>query len=64
MIIWANAFAIEQYSPNDIQMLSDAPNHHVFCLLGPNAKSSNNPTILCAVQVFDRSCMFKDLIYF
>lgn len=44
-------------TPNDLQMLSDAPAHHIFCLLGPfgsGADSSNLntlPEILCVVQV-------------
>jgi N-acetyltransferase 10 len=43
-------------TPNDLQMLSDAPAHHIFCLLGPfGAQSTKNlhalPEILCVVQV-------------
>jgi N-acetyltransferase 10 len=41
-------------TPNDLQMLSDAPAHHIFCLLGPivNSKTlSGLPEILCVVQV-------------
>ncbi len=41
-------------TPNDLQMLSDAPAHHIFCLLGPMpAGSTMNglPEILCVVQV-------------
>ena len=29
-------------SPNDLQMLSDAPAHHLFCLLGPISPSSTS----------------------
>lgn len=39
-------------SPNDLQMMSDAPAHHLFCLLGPvdeNAKSL--PEVLVVIQV-------------
>ncbi|KAL7290295.1 hypothetical protein TKK_0015995 [Trichogramma kaykai] len=39
-------------SPNDLQMLADAPAHHLFCLLGPiepNQKSL--PEILVVIQV-------------
>ncbi|XP_043271018.1 RNA cytidine acetyltransferase isoform X2 [Venturia canescens] len=39
-------------SPNDLQMMSDAPAHHLFCLLGPvdpNRKSL--PEILVVIQV-------------
>ena len=39
-------------TPNDLQMLSDAPAHHLFCLLGPVDPNSNAlPEILCVVQV-------------
>lgn len=41
-------------TPNDLQMLSDAPAHHIFCLLGPVAAGSQMsglPEILCVVQV-------------
>ena len=42
-------------SPNDLQLLSDAPAHAVFVLLGPlktdGGKKNETPDILCAVQV-------------
>lgn len=39
-------------SPNDLMLMSDAPAHHLFVLLGPiNPESSDLPEILCAVQV-------------
>ena len=44
-------------SPNDLQLLSDAPAHAVFVLLGPLGQNSDSnakndvPDILCAVQV-------------
>lgn len=41
--------------PNDLQLLSDAPAHHIFALLGPSAESQGNagqlPDIFCVVQV-------------
>ncbi len=37
-------------SPNDLQMMSDAPAHHLFCLLGPT-KGDSLPEVLCAIQV-------------
>ncbi|KAL3793559.1 hypothetical protein ACHAW5_002839 [Stephanodiscus triporus] len=41
-------------TPNDLQMLSDAPAHNVFVLLGPSAEQSNGgdalPDILAIVQ--------------
>ncbi|RZF38829.1 hypothetical protein LSTR_LSTR000532 [Laodelphax striatellus] len=39
-------------SPNDLQMMSDAPAHHLFCLLGPvNPQSKSLPEVLCVIQV-------------
>lgn len=42
-------------SPNDLQLLSDAPSHAIFVLMGKiktgDKKSSEMPDILCAVQV-------------
>ncbi|EGC37654.1 hypothetical protein DICPUDRAFT_149730 [Dictyostelium purpureum] len=40
-------------SPNDLLLMSDAPDHHLFVLLGPVDENSSNgiPEILCAVQV-------------
>ncbi|KAK1928471.1 RNA cytidine acetyltransferase [Phytophthora citrophthora] len=42
-------------TPNDLQLLSDAPAHHVFALLGPGAEAQGNagqlPDVLCVVQV-------------
>ena len=39
-------------SPNDLQLMSDAPAHQLFVLLGPEALAGSGvPSILCAVQV-------------
>ncbi|XP_033102621.1 RNA cytidine acetyltransferase-like [Anneissia japonica] len=39
-------------TPNDLQLLSDAPAHHVFCLLGPVDTTLNTlPEVLCVIQV-------------
>uniref|UniRef100_A0A8C2D4V9 RNA cytidine acetyltransferase n=1 Tax=Cyprinus carpio TaxID=7962 RepID=A0A8C2D4V9_CYPCA len=39
-------------SPNDLQMLSDAPAHHLFCLLPPvPPRQSSLPEVLAVVQV-------------
>ncbi|XP_022083616.1 RNA cytidine acetyltransferase-like isoform X2 [Acanthaster planci] len=39
-------------TPNDLQLLSDAPAHHIFCLLGPVDPTQNAlPEILCVLQV-------------
>ena len=39
-------------SPNDLQLLSDAPAHAIFVLMGPlGADRTKYPDILCVVQV-------------
>ncbi|XP_047003929.1 RNA cytidine acetyltransferase [Schistocerca americana] len=39
-------------SPNDLQMMSDAPAHHLFCLLGPvDPNKKSLPEILVVIQV-------------
>ncbi|KAJ4896110.1 UPF0202 protein [Raphanus sativus] len=39
-------------SPNDLQLLADAPAHHLFVLLGPVDESQSKlPDILCVIQV-------------
>ncbi|GFN76132.1 RNA cytidine acetyltransferase [Plakobranchus ocellatus] len=39
-------------SPNDLQLLSDAPAHHIFVLLGPvQANQGELPEVLCVLQV-------------
>eukprot|EP00095_Tigriopus_kingsejongensis_P007801 maker-scaffold370_size193435-snap-gene-0.44 protein:Tk07801 transcript:maker-scaffold370_size193435-snap-gene-0.44-mRNA-1 annotation:"n-acetyltransferase 10 isoform x1" len=39
-------------SPNDLQMMSDAPAHHLFCLLGPiGSQAQVLPEVLCVIQV-------------
>lgn len=39
-------------SPNDLQLLSDAPAHHVFVLLGPlDPSTAALPEVLCVLQV-------------
>lgn len=38
-------------TPNDLQMISDAPAHHLFCLLPPGKKTGSLPEALCFVQV-------------
>jgi len=38
-------------TPNDLQMLSDAPAHHLFCLLGPISKKDQLPEVLVIIQV-------------
>lgn len=50
-----NIFVSSHYknTPNDLQLLSDAPAHGVFVLLGPIQEGTADglPDILCAVQV-------------
>ncbi|XP_073977279.1 RNA cytidine acetyltransferase l(1)G0020 isoform X2 [Rhodnius prolixus] len=39
-------------SPNDLQLMSDAPAHHLFCLLGPvDPKKTILPEVLCVIQI-------------
>ncbi|MCO5612539.1 hypothetical protein L7F22_066807 [Adiantum nelumboides] len=39
-------------TPNDLQLMSDAPAHHLFVLLGPVDESQNTmPDIFCVAQV-------------
>ncbi|CAH9071184.1 unnamed protein product [Cuscuta epithymum] len=39
-------------SPDDLQLMADAPAHHLFVLLGPVDESKNHlPDILCVIQV-------------
>ncbi|XP_060695058.1 RNA cytidine acetyltransferase [Hemiscyllium ocellatum] len=39
-------------SPNDLQILSDAPAHHLFCLLPPVQPTQNSlPEVLAVIQV-------------
>ncbi|XP_057501011.1 RNA cytidine acetyltransferase 1 [Actinidia eriantha] len=39
-------------SPNDLQLMADAPAHHLYVLLGPVDESKNHlPDILCVIQV-------------
>lgn len=38
-------------SPNDLLLLSDAPAHRLFVLLGPNNEEGELPDVLCVVQV-------------
>ena len=38
-------------SPNDLQLMSDAPAHRLFVLLGPRQDAHTLPDILCVIQV-------------
>lgn len=54
-------------SPNDLQLMADAPAHHLFVLLGPVDESQNVlPDIFCVIQVclegqISRSSALKSL---
>lgn len=53
-------------TPNDLQLMSDAPAHHLFILLGPAAESeeggSGIPDILCVMQVAIEGELSKESI--
>uniref|UniRef100_A0A5K3F4M6 RNA cytidine acetyltransferase n=3 Tax=Mesocestoides corti TaxID=53468 RepID=A0A5K3F4M6_MESCO len=50
-------------SPNDLQLLSDAPAHHIFCLLAPYDPSSGRvPEILCVIQVCLEGKINRDVV--
>lgn len=50
-------------SPNDLQLLSDAPAHHIFCLLAPYDPSSGRvPEILCVIQVCLEGKINRDIV--
>jgi hypothetical protein len=39
--------------PNDLQLLSDAPAHKLYVLLGPGDQGSDKiPDVLCVIQVW------------
>jgi len=50
-------------SPNDLQLLSDAPAHHIFVLLGPVTPGSLElPEVLCVLQVCLEGEISKNII--
>ncbi|VEL28656.1 unnamed protein product [Protopolystoma xenopodis] len=50
-------------SPNDLQMLSDAPAHHIFALLTPyDPHSGRVPVILCVLQVCLEGKINQDIV--
>ncbi|PAA81997.1 hypothetical protein BOX15_Mlig012688g11, partial [Macrostomum lignano] len=53
-------------SPNDLQMLSDAPAHHIFVLLGPFDKQAGPnqlPEILSVLQVCLEGAINRDSVH-
>lgn len=70
LLIFLSALVF-QNSPNDLQLLSDAPAHHLFCLLPPVPPSQNSlPEVLAVVQVrataskspMNRQCLQNSLL--
>lgn len=49
-------------SPNDLQMISDAPAHHLFCLIPPGSRPGTLPEVLCFIQVCLEGEISKDTI--
>ncbi|XP_067143398.1 RNA cytidine acetyltransferase [Centruroides vittatus] len=50
-------------SPNDLQLMSDAPAHHLFCLLPPvNPNVKQLPKVLCVIQVCLEGEISKDSV--
>ncbi|RWS24897.1 N-acetyltransferase-like protein, partial [Leptotrombidium deliense] len=53
-------------SPNDLQMMSDAPAHHLFCLLPPMSAADKAkgklPEVLCFLQICLEGEISKDTI--
>jgi N-acetyltransferase 10 len=46
-------------SPNDLQLISDAPAHRLYVLLGPRQNNTQLPDILCAIQVCEEGNISK-----
>lgn len=50
-------------SPNDLQLLSDAPAHHIFVLLGPVATDAVSiPEVLSVLQVCLEGAIGQDFV--
>ena len=51
-------------TPDDLQLLSDAPAHHIFCLLGPTHPDKQTlPEVLCVVQVCLEGAISKKSVH-
>jgi len=52
-------------SPNDLQLMSDAPAHRLFVLLGPvdPTAATQLPDVLCVVQVALEGKINKELVH-
>jgi len=49
-------------SPDDLQLLSDAPAHMLFVLLGPMKEDQPLPDVYCVAQVCLEGCIGKDTV--
>lgn len=50
-------------SPNDLQLMADAPQHHLFVLLGPiDENTTSLPDIYCVVQVALEGSINKQIV--
>jgi N-acetyltransferase 10 len=50
-------------TPNDLQLMSDAPEHHLFVLLGPiDENTTSLPDIYCVVQIAIEGSLNKDIV--
>ena len=49
-------------SPNDLQLMSDAPAHHIFVLLGPVTDTSRMPDILAAIHVAFEGAISREAV--
>lgn len=49
-------------SPDDLQLLSDAPAHQLFVLLGPQKEGVTLPDVLCVIQVCFEGQIEKETI--
>lgn len=50
-------------SPNDLQLMADAPQHHLFVLLGPiDENTSSLPDIYSAIQVCTEGSINRQIV--
>lgn len=50
-------------TPNDLQLMSDAPEHHLFVLLGPvDENTTSLPDIYCVIQVALEGNINKEIV--
>lgn len=51
-------------TPDDLQILSDAPAHHIFVLLPPTGLNDGLPEVFCIIQVRKSFVSFVTSSYF